>query len=175
VSVLQLAEGTKKKEKHEPTQTWGGFEVAIVVCTAIAVAARVARNCMAMEGVRHKGRQYIQKRNKVTGRVYAAPLCPRCSSSSPASLPLRCAAMRCDVQKSTGSRSMVVSLRRRHRWRSPEVTSPFSCHQPNRSAEGGGTHFRSGPAAVCAVPHPAPGETPCKPRYGTQQPVPRRG
>ena len=64
----------RKEEKHEPTQTWWGFDLAIVG-TAIAVAARVAsdaatENFMAMEGVR-QDRQCIregEQKNKLTRR-----------------------------------------------------------------------------------------------------------
>jgi hypothetical protein len=43
----------RKEEKHEPTQTWWGFDL-VIIGTAIAVAARVAsdaatENFMAME------------------------------------------------------------------------------------------------------------------------------
>jgi hypothetical protein len=60
----------RKEEKHEPTQTWWGFDPAIVG-TAIAVAARVAsdaaaENFMAMEGVRPKIDSVYEKENRKT-------------------------------------------------------------------------------------------------------------
>jgi hypothetical protein len=58
----------RKEEKREPTQTWWGFDPAIVG-TAIAVAARVAsdaaaENFMAMEGVRPKIDSVYEKENR---------------------------------------------------------------------------------------------------------------
>jgi hypothetical protein len=63
----------RKEEKHEPTQTWWGFDL-VIVGTAIAVAARVAsdaatENFMAMEGVRHKIDSVYEKENRKTNSL----------------------------------------------------------------------------------------------------------
>ena len=62
----------RKGEEHEPTQTWWGFDLAIVgTAIAVSVAARVAsvaatENFMATEGVRHKIDRVYEKENRKT-------------------------------------------------------------------------------------------------------------